>query len=73
MDCKLCEYPGAGPVVCPECGAEIDAVLVEEWDDGGVTVHYPVCRKPVENVLDAGHTGGNWVHGAHVDGAIELC
>lgn len=53
VDCKLCEYPGAGSVVCPKCEAEIDAVLVEEWEDGAVTVHCPVCSKPVESVIDA--------------------
>lgn len=56
-ECKRCQYPGAEPVACPKCRSEIEAVLVEEWEDGEVTVHCPSCHNVVTSVIDADRLG----------------
>lgn len=49
--CKRYEYPGDGTVRCPKCGAETEAVRVEEWDNGETTVHCSSCADVIERIL----------------------
>jgi len=49
--CKRYEYPGGGTVRCPKCGAETEAVRIEEWDNRETTVHCSSCADVIERIL----------------------